>query len=64
MNLDETQTKMLNEWNEKHFCEFKDYSSAIGGRLTYCYTPTSLGMIIVIRCECGDKIDVTNYENW
>lgn len=61
--LDKEQREKLDSWDKNHNCEFKGYSGAIGGRLTYCFTPTSLGTIVVVECECEDKIDLTDY-NW
>lgn len=37
---------------------------AIGGAITYCFTPTNLGLVIKISCACGDECDVTEYKNW
>lgn len=37
---------------------------AIGGRFTWSFTPTSIGTIVVIRCACGESLDVTNYGDW
>jgi len=38
------------------------YEGAIGGKFTYSFTPTSLGVIAVITCSCGYKLDCTDYE--
>ena len=38
--------------------------TAIGGRITFCFTPTGLGVIIGVECSCGEKVDLTNYEEW
>ncbi len=37
---------------------------AIGGRLTYQFTPTGLGVIIVVKCACGESVDLTDYGSW
>lgn len=37
---------------------------AIGGAHTYCFSPTSLGYSVVLKCHCGQEIDVSDYENW
>jgi hypothetical protein len=54
------------QWYKLHKCEFTKPGStgAIGGRLTYSFTPTSLGSAVTIKCACGEKINVTDYENW
>ena len=41
------------------------YSGTIGGTLTYSFTPTSLGVtIIVTDAHTGASINLTDYENW
>jgi hypothetical protein len=57
------------EWDTKHrkFCTALENSNdvtAIGGRLTYSFTPTGLGEIITVSCICGEKIDLTDVGNW
>lgn len=37
---------------------------AIGGRFTYEFTPTTLGVVVRFSCVCGKKIDLTDYENF
>lgn len=39
------------------------YTGAIGGGVTYCFTPTSLGVITVAK-YFDKKIDLTEYEMW
>lgn len=39
--------------------------TAIGGRYSYIFTPTSLGYSTIVEdCISGEKLDVTDYENW
>lgn len=61
------------EWDDKHYpkCKFYDDGTkvdspqgAIGGRLTFSFTPTSVGLIIRVECACGEKIDCTDYSCW
>ena len=41
------------------------YTGAIGGGLTYSFTPTSVGVgLIVKESLSGETLDVTDYENW
>jgi len=53
--LDEKQTKQFLEWNDKHKKECKLYGKdgAIGGRLTFSFTPNGLGVIEKVTCACG-----------
>lgn len=39
------------------------YYGACGGALTYCFTPTSIGTIIVVK-HGQAEIDLTNYDAW
>ncbi len=56
----------LNAWIKEHnkTCEYYKNQGAIGGRLTYTFTPTGLGMIRKVKCTCGEEKDVSNYEDW
>ena len=43
------------------------YFGAIGGAVTYSFTPTSLGTVVKATVEYGPDIytlDLTNYEEW
>lgn len=62
-SLDEEEKK-LNEWLAKK--DLSKYGGAIGGRFTYCFTPTSLGMVVKVRdsMESKDTIDLTDYSSW
>ncbi len=60
-----------NAWRDQHDQEkhtspdqpFR-YTGAIGGAYTWEFTPTSLGIVIKIRCSCGEKLDLTDYDSW
>jgi hypothetical protein len=70
--LDEQQQQKFAEWNRNHKKECKFFQNedgieqcgAIGGRLTYSFTPTGLGVITKIQCACGAEIDLTDVEDW
>lgn len=53
----------IEEWENDHNCPIS-YEGAIGGKITYCFTPTSIGTATKALCACGSKIDVTFYEEW
>lgn len=41
------------------------YGGAIGGDLTYSFTPTSLGVVVhVTNSHTDETIDLTDYESW
>ena len=66
--LNEVERQKLRDWQEKHDkkCKFANPMSqgAIGGRLTYMFTPTSLGVITKIKCTCGKEADLTDMSIW
>jgi len=64
--LTKEKRQKFNDWLNQHnkYCQLKDNDGAIGGRLTYCFTPTNLGIIITVKCGCGAECDLTNVEDW
>lgn len=55
--ISEEEQKNIDNWIEKHTQEKHGgnrYAGAIGGRYTFKFTPTSIGIIGTIRCSCGD----------
>lgn len=64
--LEEKELKKYLEWREKHIktCPLYMNDGAIGGRESFKFIPTGLGVIIKIECGCGGGIDVTDYESW
>jgi hypothetical protein len=60
--LDEDEQKKLDKWLAK---KDKRYSGAIGGRYTYSFTPTSLGVITKVTDSLDkDEVDLTDYLSW
>jgi hypothetical protein len=69
--LSKEQRAAAKEWVEKHDAERHlapgkkhRYSGAIGGAYTWNFTSTSLGVISTLACSCGEKLDVSDYEDW
>ena len=61
-SLDEGQLKKIKEWTDSH--AFHDVG-AIGGRYTYSFTPTSIGIVEkVTDCITQEVLDVTDYKSW
>jgi len=58
--LTEIQQEKFNKWNHK--CD--NDGGAIGGKLQFVFTPTGLGVILNVKCVCGEKLDLTEYEKW
>lgn len=54
-HLSEKEAIAATAWMQKHNQEEHNNTSggAIGGRYSYCFTPTSIGIIGTIRCSCG-----------
>lgn len=65
--LDKEQMEKFKKWLKRHDknCIYKNSKKqvAIGGRLTYHFTPTGLGVISQVHCVCGKKVDLTP-DNW
>lgn len=63
--LIDEQRKSLSEDDFKRLTQDGKYpyTGAIGGGLTYKFTPTSLGVITVVELF-GEEIDLTEYDMW
>lgn len=64
--LDNKQMEKYINWYNKHKqnCSLHQKDGAIGGRESFVFTPTGLGIIIKVKCACGGELDLTDYENW
>jgi len=60
-------------WEAEHneTCPYYDDGSspapkigAIGGRTTFSFTPTGVGTVVVVKCACGEEINVTDFDHW
>jgi hypothetical protein len=77
-DLTKDQWRRLQEWSSAQndkvakmqddaSCDFPctPYYGAIGGHLTYSFTPTSIGTIVVVENNVTkEKIDLTDYDLW
>jgi len=60
--LTEKQQEQLNKWLNENNPDA--YTGAIGGRITYCFTPTAIGTFVKIEDGLtGKTVDLTDYEN-
>jgi len=58
------QVKKLEEWISLRKETVKD-TGAIGGRFTFCFTPTSLGTVITVKDSVDNStIDISDYTDW
>lgn len=63
--LSQEQKKKLEEWKKNLKPPEGSYSGAIGGRFTYLFTPTSLGVVIVVQDSMSKtEIDLSEYDMW
>jgi len=42
----------------------RPYTGAIGGGLTYEFTPTDMGVVTKVRYFNGKELDLTDYDSW
>jgi len=60
--IDEDGLRQIKEWKKtlppgRYGC--------IGGRISYTFTPTGLGVITVVKDGMsGKEINITDFENW
>lgn len=58
--LTDNQQKEYDEW----VGHCGAYAGAIGGRVSITFTPTSLGDCVEANCMCGEKLDLTEVDDW
>lgn len=51
-------------WQKNHNCILDNVRTAIGGRETFSFTPTSVGVVVKISCACGEEKDLSDYDSW
>ena len=62
--LTDEQEEKLADWI-KDLKDLGSFQGAIGGRLTYEFTPTSLGMIVKVKDSMyHNEIDLSDYQDW
>lgn len=62
-----TQQRQLASKDEglRAMADHAPYFGAIGGALTYCFTPTSLGVCVVVKhAGTNAEINVTDFDSW
>ena len=74
--LDADQQAVFNTWTREHAAGrcpyhiiennvvYETHSGAVGGALTYSFTPMSIGLVVKVKCACGEEKDLTAYDEW
>lgn len=47
------------KWSRDHKCS-KERSQ----QYTYCFSPTGIGTVVVVKCYCGQEINLTDSSTW
>ena len=62
------ELETFQKWDKEHkkVCKIvnSNTQAAIGGRLTFSFTPTGLGPAVGVECACGAKQDCTDVDSW
>jgi hypothetical protein len=59
--LTDKEVKRYRDWAEKHEKECPITNpGAIGGKITFCFTGTSLGVLSRVTCACGEGVLLTD----
>ena len=64
-SLTSTQKEKLRNWMESR--NLGQYEGASGGRFTFCFTPTLLGVVTEVIDNLNkenNKLDLTEYNDW
>lgn len=61
--LTREQSERIEEWTHSHECHIVE-EGAIGGKITYQFTPNAIGTTEKAVCACGAELDVTDYDSW
>lgn len=53
--ISKEEEKSIKEWMNNHEQVHKGGHGVSGGKYTYCFVPTSIGVIGTIKCSCGEE---------
>jgi len=61
-SLTAEQGARFQTWRKEHdkVCRLRESS----GRWTFEFTPTGVGDVTIVRCGCGEKVNLTRYGDW
>lgn len=55
------EEKLANKWIKEHVCTAPP--ATIGGRISFIFIPTGLGIISEVKCICGKTLVLEELEN-
>jgi hypothetical protein len=67
--LSREQTEKFVAWRDDETihrrCAQTESGTAIGGALTFKFTPTTIGTVVTVSCcVCNTEIDLSEYDSW
>lgn len=62
-DLSREEKRLADRFIAEHNARHPD-TTAIGGQYTYSFTPTSLGVVIRVKCACGIERTLTDFSQW
>ena len=60
--LSEKQIKKFERWRKAK--KGDPYSGAAGGSYCFCFTPTGIGTIVVVKCVDNTELDLTDFDEF
>jgi len=59
------ESETASDWIKNHKCAQRGhYPGPIGGTISFCFTETTIGTIVVVKCGCGQELNLTDFSNW
>ncbi len=55
--ITKSEEKAITKWKSEHEKNHNGGYGAIGGKYTYHFIPTSIGIVGTIKCSCGAEFD-------
>lgn len=63
--LSDQEALLAEAFEREHLACARANPTAIGGHITYKFTPTSIGIGVTVKCTiCGKEENITDYGNW
>lgn len=65
--ISDEQVKNIDKWLEEHSRTCPYFTANIkflGGPISFIFNPIGIGTIVIVKCSCGGKVDVSDYDNW